>query len=88
MLSVHPKTGGAAVGVALGSLIVAVLNSIHGVHLTDQAAAAIPSFLSLIGAWIVPAPETPAPPALPAPPVAVAPVVVPPAPVQPVLPAQ
>lgn len=57
-MTIHPKTSGAAVGGALGTLIVAVLASIHGVDLTAAAYAAIPAFLSTLGAWLVPAPAT------------------------------
>ena len=65
----HPKTSGAAVGGALGTLIVSVLGSIHGVNLSDAANAAIPAFLAALGAWFVPAPDSPPDPAPAAPPV-------------------
>lgn len=75
-MTIHPKTSGAAVGVALGTLIVSVLGSLHGVHLTSAADAAIPSFLGLLGSWLVPAPEaTPVPVVTPIPAAPVAPVV-------------
>ena len=60
MNPIHPKTSGAAVGVALGALIVTILGSIHGVHLTAADNAAIPSFLGIFVSWLVPA-TTPAP---------------------------
>ena len=53
-MKIHPKTSGAAVGAALGLMIVSVLGSFHGVHLTDEANAAIPGFLASVGAWLVP----------------------------------
>lgn len=56
-MTIHPKTGGAALGSALGLVIVGVLGSIHGVHLTDVANGAIPAFLSTLGAFLFPAPE-------------------------------
>lgn len=66
-MTIHPKTSGAALGAALGLLIVSVLGSIHGVNLTSAAQAAIPGFLSTAGAWLVPAGDPPAA-AAPAPP--------------------
>lgn len=56
-MTIHPKTGGAALGSALGLVIVGVLGSINGVHLTDVANGAIPAFLSTLGAFLFPAPE-------------------------------
>lgn len=56
-MTIHPKTGGAALGAALGTVIVVVLSSIHGVHLASGADAAIPAFLSTLGAFLFPAPE-------------------------------
>ena len=67
----HPKTSAAAVGGALGTVIVSVLASINGVHLSAEANAAIPAFLSALGAWLAPGdmvttvarpPQPPAPP--------------------------
>lgn len=55
-MPIHPKVSGAAVGAALGVLIVAIIHSIPGVHLAAEADAAIPSFLSLLGAWLIPGP--------------------------------
>lgn len=57
-MTIHPKTGGAALGAALGTVIVAVLGSIHGIDLTPAANAAIPSFLSTLGAFLTPAPKS------------------------------
>lgn len=66
-MTIHPKTSGAALGAALGLLIVSVLGSVHGVNLTSAAQAAIPGFLSTAGAWIVPAGDTTSPPPPPPP---------------------
>jgi hypothetical protein len=57
-MNIHPKTSGAALGSALGILIVSVLGSIHGIHLTAAADAAIPSFLGALWSYLTPAPET------------------------------
>lgn len=54
MKSIHPKTSAAGLGAALGVVIVSVLSSIHGVHLSAEANAAIPGFLSSLGAWAAP----------------------------------
>ena len=72
-MNIHPRTGAAAVGGALGVVIVSVLASINGIHLTPEANAAIPSFLALLGSWLSPDPD-PAPPPPPAPIAPVAPV--------------
>ena len=53
-MPIHPKTSGAAVGTALGILIVAVLHSVPGIHLQPEADAAIPSFLGVLAAWLTP----------------------------------
>ena len=45
-MTLHPKTSAAAVGGSLGVVIVSVLGSIHGIHLSPEANAAIPTFLS------------------------------------------
>ena len=58
MFNIHPKTSGAALGGALGSLIDGILASIHGVHLTAETYAAIPTFLSILGSWLIPSPDT------------------------------
>lgn len=83
-MGLHPKTSAAAVGGAFGVVIVSVLGSIHGVHLSPDANAAIPAFLAALGSWLTPANDapivvTPPPPApAPQPPAPV--VVAPPAP--------
>lgn len=77
---IHPKTGGAALGGSLGLVIVSVLASVHGVHLTPEANAAIPTFLSTLGAFLAPTANDPAPVVVPAP---VSPPVVAVAPVEP-----
>lgn len=51
---VHPKTSGASLGGSLGLVIVAVLESIRGVHIVPELAAAIPSFLATLGAFLSP----------------------------------
>jgi hypothetical protein len=58
-MNIHPKTSGAAVGFALGTVIVSVLASFHSIHLTPEAAGAIPGGLATLGAWLVPGPDTP-----------------------------
>lgn len=55
-MNIHPKTALASVFGSLGVLIVAVLASIHGVHLSAEANAAIPAFLAAFGAWLAPSP--------------------------------
>lgn len=80
-MGLHPKTSAAVVGGSLGVVIVSVLSSIHGIHLSPEANAAIPTFLSAIGSWFTPANDAPivvTPPPTPAPPPA--PVVVAPVP--------
>lgn len=72
MPPIHAKTAGASLGAAAGLLIVSILGSIHGVHLTPEANAAIPSFLAALTSWLVPS--------------ATAPVAVPPAPAKPATP--
>lgn len=57
-MTIHPKTSGAALGSSLGIVIVIVLDSIHGVHLAAGADAAIPGFLSTLGAFLFPSPDT------------------------------
>lgn len=64
-MNVHPKTSGAAVGSALGVLIVAILTSIHGVHLSTELPAAITGFLAIFGAWIAPGAPAPTVPVTP-----------------------
>lgn len=54
---IHPKTALAAVLSSLGVVIVAVLASIHGVHLSAEANAAIPAFLGVLGAYLGPSPS-------------------------------
>ena len=53
-LTIHPKTSGAALGTALGILIVAVLDSIHGISLAPELPAAISGFLATLGAFLAP----------------------------------
>lgn len=85
-MPIHPKTAGASIGGALGTILVNILNSIHGVHLSPSVGGGIAAFLAIALAWLTPSPASaPAPVvAAPAPtPVAVAPVAVAaPAPVQ------
>lgn len=72
-MTIHPKTGGAAIGAALGVLLVAIANAIHGVAIPQGVTDAISAFLPVLGAYLAPAPDTPAA-AAPAPaPVAVVP---------------
>lgn len=52
---IHPKTSGAALGGSLGVLMVAVLQSISGVHMSPELPAAITGFLSILGAYFAPA---------------------------------
>lgn len=59
---IHPKTSGAALGGSLGVLIAAILHSISGVHLSPEAYAAIPTFLSTLGAYLAPGATPPPPP--------------------------
>lgn len=58
-MTFHPKTSGAAVGASLGTVIVSILASIHGIHLTPEANAAIPTFLALLGSFLVEDPPDP-----------------------------
>lgn len=58
-MNIHPKTSASAIGGSLGLLIVTVLGSFHGIHLTAAADAAIPMFLSTLGAWLAPSPTDP-----------------------------
>lgn len=71
-MNIHPKTSGAGLGVALGVLIVSILGSIHGVHLTPAANAAIPSFLGIVWSYLTPSPAPvvtpPTPPVVTVPP--------------------
>lgn len=55
-MTVYPKATLAAVGGTLGVLIAAVLASIHGLGLAPPVYAAIPAFLSTLGAWLAPNP--------------------------------
>lgn len=59
MKTIHPKTSASALGGALGLLLVSVLDSIHGIGLGTAATAAIPAFLSTLGAFLSPAAEDP-----------------------------
>lgn len=77
-MMIHPKTSGAALGGSLGLVIVSVLASVHGVHLTAEANAAIPTFLGTAGAFFVPGPDAPAVEPGPEPAPVVAPEPVPP----------
>lgn len=74
-LTIHPKTSAAALGGSAGIVLVAVLGSIHGVHLSPEANAAIPTFLATLGAFLSPSPADPAPatnpPQIPAEPLSV-----------------
>lgn len=90
MLSnIHPKTAGAGLGAAIGTILVSILASIHGVHLSSADNGGIVAALSVILAWFAPAsPTVPVvvqmhPPAADPPPTAVAAVPAAPAPVPP-----
>lgn len=61
MTSIHPKTGGAAIGGALGTVIVTILGSFHGINLSDAANGAIPAFLATLGAWLFPSADSTGP---------------------------
>lgn len=58
--TIHPKTGGAAIGAAAGILLVAIANTIHSVHVPYTVADAIGAFLPVVGAYLTPSPDTPA----------------------------
>lgn len=60
-MTIHPKTGGAAVGAALGTAIVAILGSIHGINLSSGADGAITGFLSTLGAFLFPSADSATP---------------------------
>lgn len=53
--SIHPKTGGAAVGGTLGTLIMAILST-TGVHVAPELPAAVSAFLAALGAYLSPTP--------------------------------
>jgi hypothetical protein len=57
-MNIHPKTSGAAIGTATGALLTAILQSIHGVHLSGEIYSAITGFLGIVVAWLAPAPVT------------------------------
>jgi hypothetical protein len=57
-VTIHPKTSGAALGSALGLVIVLALSSFHGIHLAPGLDAAIPGFLSTLGAFLIPSPDS------------------------------
>lgn len=58
--TIHPKTGGAAIGGAVGVLLVAIANSIHHVHIPGGVADAFLALLPIVGAYLTPSPDTPA----------------------------
>ncbi len=60
MTTIHPKTAGAAIGSALGVLLLAIVQTLHGVHLPQGVTDAIAAFLPIVGAYLAPAPDTPA----------------------------
>lgn len=53
-MAIHPKTGGAAIGGAVGTVIVGILETIP-VHIAAALAAGIPALLSSLGAFLAPA---------------------------------
>lgn len=55
-MTIHPKTSAAALGGALGLVVVGVVDSLHGVTLAPELSAAIPTFLSTLGAFLAPSP--------------------------------
>lgn len=55
--AIHPKTGGAALGAVLGSLIIGVLSQ-AGVHLSSELSGAIPAFCAALSSWLFPAGDT------------------------------
>ena len=57
-MTIHPKTGGAALGAALGTAIVAILGSIHGINLSSATDGAITGFLSTLGAFLFPSADS------------------------------
>jgi hypothetical protein len=64
-MTIHPKTSASALGGALGLLLVSVLDSIHGINLSTAATAAIPAFLSTLGAFLSPSADGTATPTNP-----------------------
>ena len=56
-MNIHPKVAGSAIGGTLGIILDGILKSIHGVHLDATVYGAIPTFFSMIGGWLAPAPE-------------------------------
>jgi hypothetical protein len=54
-MNIHPKTAGATVGAAVGTIIVNAISSIHGVHLPLDVQTAITGLFSAFGSWLVPA---------------------------------
>lgn len=67
MSPIHPKTGGAAVGAALATFVVALLNSFHGIHVPADVATAGGGLVAALGAFLAPAgPSAPSTPPTPA----------------------
>lgn len=58
MKAIHPKTTGAGLGAAIGTVIVSVLGSIHGVHLSAADNGGIVAALSVVLAYFAPAGTT------------------------------
>ena len=58
MSTIHPKTGAAAVFASLATLIVAILNNLHGVHVSSEVSVALGGLAASLGAYLAPAPET------------------------------
>jgi len=56
--TIHPKAGGAALGGTVGVLVVAIIDSFHGVHLDPALPAAISAFTAALGAFLAPGPPT------------------------------
>lgn len=58
-MNIHPKVALGSVFGAFGVVLVTVLGSVHGIHLSAAANGAIPTFLTLLGGWLAPSPSDP-----------------------------